>query len=187
MSRMQRTSVEPRSDEARAAISLLAAAIGLVLVGLGGALLTRELINILDQDVRWWPLLQGTIATVGGAFVFSRASRTWSRGGEPANTTLERVGRVVVAVAAVGVAIVSFAIIGVLLAGPVSDLPRFETSCFEMDSILCGLQGALGGAVAGVAFGIRTAQGALRGRWTPMVLLALLALVEGVVLLIHSS
>ena len=80
-------------------------------------------------------------------------------GGGRALTSWERLGRTIVAIVVVSGAIVAFAALGVPIAGPVSDLQRFEDSCFEMDSILCGLQGAIGGAVAGLAFGICEAMG----------------------------
>ena len=168
---VQSATARTGSEPIGTALSVLASILGLMLIALGGALLARELINILDQDVRLTPLFQGVAATGAGLVLFVRASRAWNTGGGPAPTPSARVGRVVGAIFVVGVAIVAFAAVGLLIAGPVSDLQRFEDSCFEMDSILCGLQGMIGGAVAGLVFGIRAAKGALRGIWAPTLIL----------------
>jgi hypothetical protein len=168
---MQSEATRSGSEHVSSVLSVLGSFSGLVLLALGAALLARELFNLLDQEIRWWSLLQGAVIAGLGVATFARSSRGWSSGGARAPTPWERVGRTVVAIVAVGAAIVAFAALGVLIAGPVSDLQRFEDSCFEMDSILCGLQGAIGGAVAGLAFGIRVAIGVMRGVWMPVAVL----------------
>jgi hypothetical protein len=163
------------TQSASAHVSTLLAALGsfsgLVLLAFGAALLAREVFNVLDQEIRWWPLLQGAVIAGLGVAVFAGSSRGWSSGGARAPRPWGRIGRTIVAIVVVSAAIVVFAALGVVIAGPVSDLQRFEDSCIEMDSILCGLQGAIGGAVAGLAFGIRAAIGVMRGVWMPVAVL----------------
>lgn len=168
---MQSEATPSGSAHVSTVLAALGSFSGLVLLGLGAALLARELFNVLDQDIRWWPLLQGAVTAGLGVAVFAGSSRGWSSGGGRARTPSERVGRAIVAIVVVGAATVAFAALGVLIAGSVSDLQRFEDSCFEMDSILCGLQGAIGGAAAGLAFGIRAAMGVMRGVWMSVAVL----------------
>jgi hypothetical protein len=158
------------SEAASTVLSLLASFSGLVLLALGAALLARELFNLLDQDIRWL-LLPGVVMAGLGVATFARSSRAWSSGGGRAPTPWERVGRTVVAIVVVAVAIVAFGALGRLTSDLVSGLQRFEDSCFEMDSIICASQGALGGAVAGLAIGIRVAIAVMRGVWMPVAVL----------------
>jgi hypothetical protein len=160
-----------RSKHASTVLSVLGSFSGLVLLALGAALLARELFNVLDQEIRWWLLLQGAIIAGLGVSTFARSSRGWSSGGGRAPTPWERVGRTVVAIVVVAVAIVAFWALGLLTSGLVSDLQRFEDSCFEMDSIICAFQGAIGGAVVGLALGIRVAIAVMRGLWIPVAVL----------------
>ena len=81
----------------------------------------------------------------------------------------------------------AFAAIGGAIAGSLAGQPFFESSCSEMDSILCGLQGALGAGLAGLLLGIRAAGSVLRGRWAAFVVLTTLAAVESVVLVLNSA
>jgi hypothetical protein len=168
---MQSEATRSGSEHVGIVLSVLGSITGLVVLALGAALLARELFNLLDQNIRWWQLLQGAVIAGLGVATFAKSSRGWISGGGQAPTPWERVGRMVVAIVVVGVAIVAFAALGVVVAGLVSDLQRFEDSCIEMESILCGLQGAIGGAVAGLAFGIRAAIGVMRGVWMPVAVL----------------
>jgi hypothetical protein len=181
---MQSQATRSGLEHVSTVLSVLGSFAGLVLLALGAALLARELFNVLDQEIRWWPLLEGAVIAGLGVAIFTRSSRGWSSARGQAQKPWQRVSRTIVAIIVVGVAIVAFAAFGVQISGPVSDLQRFEDSCIEMDSILCGLQGAIAGAVAGLAFGIRAALGVMRGVWMPaaVLLVAVVSLVAWIVM-----
>src|SRR5215204_5294307 len=100
---MQSQATRSGSEHVSTVLSVLGSFSGLVLLALGGALLARELFNVLDQEIRSWPLLQGAVMAGFGVAIFTRSSRGWSRGRGQAQKPWERVSRTIVAIILLGV------------------------------------------------------------------------------------